>query len=125
MAKKMWTGLLAAVAAFGLVLASCDNGTTGGGGSGGGGDGWSSWYSVTLPSGTGTAQFMWHMVGPQPPQGSEVKVEVEGATPTSFTLSASSPNNWVTPQDGSTFRFRYQQDGGRGHSGTSIINFLW
>ena len=128
--RGLCKGMLAVALAFGVMAAGCDNGNSGGGGDVGGGGtgsgGWSAWRSVTLAGHTDGVQFSWWMVGPEPPQGSVVEVQVEGLTPTSFTLSASTRNAFaLAPQAGATFRFRYRQNGGRGHSGTNPIHFLW
>ena len=135
MAKKIWVGMLATVAAFGLVLASCDNGTTGGdgGGSGGGGGGYTygSWFTITLPSGTDTVQFRRDDMIGEAPDGRTVEIEIEGATPTSLTLASPGSSQWAkAPQTAATIRFRFRRSGfgvggGTPQSPVSTIHFVW
>ena len=123
-----FVGIIALVAVIGFSVTACDDGgsSSPAGGGVGGGDGWSTWRSVTLASHTQGVQFSRWMVGPEPPQGAVVEIQLEGLTPTSLTLSASVPHGAAAaPQAGATFRFRYRQSGGRGHSGTNPIHFLW
>jgi len=118
-------GIIALVAAIGFSMAACDDGGSSSP-AGGGGDGWSSWHSVTLAGDTNGVQFSLRLVGPEPPQGSVVEIQMEGLTPASLTLTAAVPHgSAAAPQAGATFRFRYRQGGGRGHSGTNPIHFLW
>ena len=121
-------GLLVILLAMGLVLAGCgddgsgDNGS-GGSGSGDGGYKWDSWRTIVLPSGTSGAQFMLDDQAPH-----EIEVQIQGGTPTSFTLSSYASKHVTTPQAGGTLQYRYRMSGFGIQASTisgPVVRFQW
>jgi hypothetical protein len=113
--KILIVGLIALLMAGVLVLAGCDNdpqdnnnGSKNNSNNTGnsGGYSWSNWYAITLPSGTSAAQFILDDEAPH-----ALEIQVQNATPASFTLSSYGSKHATTSQPGATLQYRHRLSG--------------
>ena len=125
--KLKFFSIIIIVTMLGFSFITCDDSENNDGNNSNSGNNsgysWSQWYTINLSSGSSGAQFILQDSSPR-----SLEIQIQGATPTSFSLSSYGSQHAIAPQAGATIQYRYRLSGFgiQANSITGpIVRFVW